>query len=290
VIALLLGVLLAFLRERLDLRIRSPHELEELTGLPLLTSLPESAFPDQAPSSAEGEAFQTLRASLTYYNVDRPLRTIIVASPQKGDGKTTVATNLAVSLARGGKDVILVDADLRRPQVASRLGVTAETGLAAVLSDQATADETLIDVHVVTDGTLRVLPAGPPPPNPSELLSSDRARALILELGQKADIVVIDSTPILPVSDVLPLLREATGVVAVSKLGKTNRESMRRFLEVVTMAGGTVLGLVATNARAGGLYDGYGYGYGGYEPYKADASSSNGEGRPATDRSPTKSS
>ncbi len=287
VLALILGIILAFLRENLDHRIRSPHELEEVTGLPLLTSVPESAFPDQETASgAEGEAFQTLRASLTYYNVDRPLRTIIVASPLKGDGKTTVATNLAVALARGGKRIILIDADLRRPQVASRLGVGSHEGLGAVLAGQVTADDALIDFHIADGGNLRVLPAGPPPPNPSELLNSERARTLIKELGDKADVVVIDSTPILPVSDVLPLLGEATGVVAVAKLGKTTRDSMRRFIEVVTMAQGTILGLVATNARAGGLYDGYGYGYsGGYEPYRAEVSRNGGEPTPAPEPS-----
>lgn len=285
VLALVIGVGLAFLRERLDLRIRSPHELEEISGFPLLSSVPGSAFPDKPSSGADSEAFQTLRASLTYFNVDRPLRTIIIASPLKGDGKTTVATNLAISLARGGKDVILVDCDLRRPQIASRLGVGTEVGMGGVLAGQATVEEELIDLHVEAEGKLRVLPAGPPPPNPSELLSSKRAHSVLQALEGKADVVVIDSSPILPVSDVLPMLRDATGIVAVSRLGKTTRDSLRRFLEVVTMAGGTVLGIVATDTRGSGLYDGYDYGYGygsgRYEPYRADPRSTNGEQQPA---------
>jgi capsular exopolysaccharide synthesis family protein len=282
VLGLVVGVGFALLRERLDLRIRSPHQLEEFTGLPLLSSVPGSAFPDQASSGADGEAFQTLRASLTYFNVDRPLQTIIVASPLKGDGKTTVATYLSISLARAGKDVILADCDLRRPQVAARLGVGTEGGVGSVLAGETTVAEELIDFHVVADGTLRVLPAGPAPPNPSELLSSERAHSLLRELNEKADIVVIDSSPILPVSDILPLIRQASGVLAVTRLGKATRDSLRRFLEVVGMAGGTVLGLVATDARAAGLYDGYGYGYGygGYGPYHADERSENGERRP----------
>jgi tyrosine-protein kinase len=290
IVAILLGIALAFFVERLDRRLRSPHELEELTGLPLLTSVPASAFPNNQSSGAEAEAFQTLRASLTYFNVDRPLRTILVASPMKGDGKTTVATNLAVSLTKSGKNVILVDADLRRPQVAERLGVDTDVGLGAVLAGEVTVDEALIDFHVDAEETLRVLPAGPPPPNPSELLGSERMHALVRELNVRTDIVVIDSTPILPVSDILPLIRDASGVVAVGRLNATTRDSLRRFQEVVTMAGGSLLGIVATDARAGGLYDGYGYGYGygyAYSPYTAEPRPGNGEPRapaPGVDR------
>jgi tyrosine-protein kinase len=280
ILALLVGVALAFLVERLDRRIRNPHELEELTGLPLLTSVPASAFPNNEATGADAEAFQTLRASLTYFNVDRPLRTIIVASPTKGDGKTTVATNLALSLAKAAKDVILVDADLRRPQAAARLGVNPEVGLAAVLAGEATLDEALINFHLAGNATLRVLPAGPPPPNPSELLGSERMRTVLRELSDQADIVVIDSTPVLPVSDVLPVFRESSGVVAVGRLHGTTRDSLRRFQEVVTMAGGTLLGIVATNTRSAGLYDGYGYGYGYEYPYSAGPQSEDGESLP----------
>ena len=276
VVAILLGVGLAFVVDRLDRRIRTAHELEEVSGLPLLTSIPTSAFPDNDPSGADSEAFQTLRASLTYFNVDRPVKMLIVASPSKGDGKTTVATNLAISVARNGKDVLLVDADLRRPQVAPRLGLEeGSKGLGAVLAGEATLEESLVDFHVA-GGYLRVLPAGHPPPNPSELLGSERMRTVLEELKGVSDMVIVDSTPILPVSDVLPLLRAATGVVAVGRLNNTTTDAVRRFKEVVNMAGGHLLGIVATDSRGGGFYDGYGYGNAYGYGYGEDASDGGG--------------
>ena len=277
--AVLLGLVLAFLVERLDRRVKSGHELEELTRLPLLGSIPATAFSGNGSSPADTEAFQTLRASLTYFNVEHPLKTIVVSSPLKGDGKTTVAVNLAVSVARGGKDVTLVDADLRRPRVAALLGVAPEVGLSSVLAGEATMEEALIDFHVGDGAALRVLPAGPLPPNPSKLLGSERMRLQLEELERGADMVIIDSTPILPVSDVLPLFRAASGVVAVGRINKTSRDSVRRFQEVVTMAGGSLLGIVATDTRAVGLYDGYGYGYGSGYPYGSERESEEGTAR-----------
>ena len=123
VLAILLGVGLVILVDRMDRRLRDANEVEKLTGVPLLAVISREAFPGGRPSKRHALAFQTLRDSLTYFNVDEALTTIAITSPLKGEGKTTVATNLAVSLARSNKKVILVDADLRRPQVGRRIGV-----------------------------------------------------------------------------------------------------------------------------------------------------------------------
>jgi len=285
-LSLLLGLGAVALAERLDRRLRKPEELEPLVGAPLLSVIPESAFPGKAPHPhAIEEAFGSLRASLTYFNIDRPLGTVMVTSPTRGDGKTTVATYLGIALARDGRDAIVLDCDLRRPQVATRLGVEGRIGLAQVLVGEATLDEALIEVDV-GDGRLRVLPAGSSPPNPARLVGSERMRSLLAEMAEISDLVVIDTPPILTVSDAVPLLERVSGTILVACLDQTSRDALERLNRVIETAKGSVLGVVATGAKAGGLY-GYGYyGYGyygkGYEPDATQASgrSSNGSKSP----------
>lgn len=265
VVGALLGLLLVAFADRLDRRVRHPNEIEATIGAPLLAIVPETAFPGNPPSPHVKESFQTLRTSLTYFNVDQPITSVIVTSALKEDGKTTVATNLAAAMARTGKQVLLVDTDLRRPQVGERMGIEAEFGLGAVLAGERTLDEA-IKVVDVGNGTVRVLPAGPPPPNPSELIASQRMRSLLVELAERFELVVIDSTPLLPVSDAIPLLDQASGTVVVGRVHRTTREALTRLRHVLTTAQAHVLGVVATGAAGQGLYEygvyGYGYGYG----------------------------
>jgi capsular exopolysaccharide synthesis family protein len=281
VIAILLAVGVVFLLERLDRRVRDPLELEELTGAPLLGIVPTEAFSglDRAPSVRE--AFQTLGASLTYFNIERALDSVLVTSPLKADGKTTVATNLAVAVARRGKDVVLVDCDLRHPQVDARLGSRAPRGLGDVLVGEADLEEVIGHVEV-SAGRLRVVPGGPPPPNPATLLSSDRMRALLTDLERDSDLVVIDTPPALVVSDAMPLLDRVSGVVLVARMSATTREAVRRMVSVIASAGGTLLGAVATGAKGSGLY-----GYGTYTGYEEPAATVDGRanGAPAGGRS-----
>jgi capsular exopolysaccharide synthesis family protein len=291
---LLLGFGIVFLAEAADRRIRHPEDLEELTGLPLLAVIPKSAFSETAADVRTHEAFHTLRSALMFFNVDRPLSAIVIASPLKGDGKTTVATGLAVAAAQAGRDVILVDADLRRPQAASRLHVTGEAvspghGLAAVLTAQSSLQDALTEVLLRAEGEedppfqdelmkgrLRLLPAGGTPPNPSELLASQRMRELMHEVREISDLVVIDSNPLLAVSDSLPLLDSASGAVLVSRLNFTTKEAVRRFQKTITNTNASVLGVVATGGR-GSLRYGYGYGY-GYGYAATAAANGNGTG------------
>jgi polysaccharide biosynthesis transport protein len=260
VLALLVGVGLVILVDRMDRRLRDADELEKLAGVPLLAVISNEAFPGGRPAKRTALAFQTLRDSLTYFNVDETLTIIAVTSPLKGEGKTTVSTNLAVSLARANRKVILVDADLRRPQVAKRMGVEEEVGLSNVLLGEKLEDALQGVTPFVSQ--LRVLPAGPKPPNPSELLGSKRMSALLNELTALADVVVIDTTPLLVVSDAFPLLEQVSGTVGVARLDQTPREAVRRMVDITQTAGGRVFGMVATGAKGGNLrnYD-YGYGY-----------------------------
>jgi non-specific protein-tyrosine kinase len=267
--ALALGAALVALLDRMDRRLRDPEEIEALVGAPLLVSLPESAFPGSAPVPGIAVAFQMLRDSLTYFNVDEELDSVMVVSSLKGEGKTTVASNLAVSFARSGKRVVVVCCDLRNPQLGARFGMDRrEGGLSTLLRDGGSAVDALQEVEGF-DGNLRVLPGGPVPPNPSELLGSARMAAVLEELKQASDLVVIDTPPLLLVSDAFALLPRVSGAVGITRLDSTPRHAVRRMADVVRTAGGRMLGMVATGLRPtlAGHGSGYGYGYGyGQEP------------------------
>lgn len=279
ILALLVAAALVPLLDRFDRRIREPGELEELLEVPLLAMIPDDAFPGHPPGPHVRESFQMLRASLTYFNVDRPLSTLVVASPVQQDGKTTVAVNLALAYAMDERDVVLIDGDLRRPQVATRLGKEAGVGLEAVLVGERTLEEAFVYVDTGA-GRLRILPGATPPPNPAVLLGSQRMRLLLAELSEQVDMVVIDTPGLLAVSDAIPLFSQVAGSVIVSRLGRTPKDALRRAEQVVTSAGGTVLGSVVTGAHAGGVYGYYGYyGYGGGENGRDRAGPGNGPGR-----------
>jgi capsular exopolysaccharide synthesis family protein len=281
ILALLVAAAIAPLLDRLDRRIREPGELEELLEAPVLATIPDDAFPGHPPGPHVRESFETLRASLTYFNVDRSLSSLVVASPVQQDGKTTVAINLAIAYALDERDVILVDGDLRHPQVASRLGKEVAVGLESVLVGERTLEEALSYVDTGA-GRLRILPGIVPPPNPAVLLGSHRMRSLLAEMVEQVDMVVLDTPGLLAVSDAIPLFSQVAGSVIVSRLNRTPKDAVRRAKQVIDSAGGTVLGSIATGAHAGGLYGYYGYGYSGYSGGENDANGTgpkNGAGK-----------
>ena len=272
VLALLIAAALGPLLDRLDRRLRDPGELEEILEAPVLATVPDDAFPGHPPGPHVREAFQTLRASLTYFNVDRSLSSLVVASPVQQDGKTTVAVNLALAYAMDERDVVLVDADLRRPQIATRLGKEAGVGLEAVLVGQSPLEDAFVYVDTGA-GRLRLLPGVVPPPNPAVLLGSVRMRNLLAELTEQVDMVVVDTPGLLAVSDAIPLFNQVAGSIVVSRLGRTPKDAVERATQVIRSAGGSVLGGVATGAQAGA-----GYGYYGYYGYYAAYGEENGDG------------
>jgi capsular exopolysaccharide synthesis family protein len=292
-LGLVIGLLLAFgavaLAENADRRLRTPGDLEGMTDLPLLAAIAPSAFSGQLDTTVEDEeAFNTLRTALTYLNVDRHLESIVVTSPGEKDGKTTVATRLAIAMARAGQRVILVDGDLRRAQVSAKLGIQQAAGLGTVLSREHSLVETLVEYPVAElgGGRLKVLPAGPPPPNPSALIGSDEMRRVLRVLEAQSDIVIIDTPAALAVSDPLPLMRCVTGVVLVARMNRSSRETIRRLQRMITSAHGTLLGVVATGVRAGPGYESYAAKY--YAPTKGRGSGLRGKLRrshPAASRS-----
>ena len=287
VLAILIAAGAVALAERLDRRLHDSRDVERLTGTPLLAQIPASAFPGAAPDPQLPIVFQTLRDSLTYFNVDQRLSSLLVISPLQGDGKTSVATNLAVAFARAGKQVILVDADLRSPQVGLRMGTPLTPGLSEVISGNSDIHDALVEIEPF-GSCLRVLAAGSIPPNPSEMLGSARMSTILAELSEISDLVLIDSAPVLVVSDAFPLFDQVAGIVGVSRLEQTPREAITRAIDVASTAGGRVLGMVATGAKQAG--DGYGYGYGGYgetpqaaaDPFMLAGPGSSTTGQPVT--------
>ena len=251
VIALLLGAGTVLVAEHSDRRIRTPEDLETLTSIPLLGVIAPSAFAhDWRTRSQDDETFEMLSAALTVFNLDRRLASVAIISPGTEDGKTTVAVGLAVAAARAGGRVILVDADLRRPQVATRLGIRVTAGLGAVLLRQRQLSEVVGEYRVSETARLLVLPAGPPQPNPFSLLNSPEMRALLRQLEGLADLVIVDTPAALAVGDALPLLPAVSGVVMAVRMNQSSRAAVRRLQKVIAAADATVVGVVATASDA----------------------------------------
>jgi polysaccharide biosynthesis transport protein len=258
-LGLVIGILLGFgaiaLAENADRRIRTPEDLERMTELPLLAVIGPSAFsPALSTTSEDDEAFQMLRTSLMYFNVDRDLDSVVITSAGEKEGKTTVATRLAVAAATSGRSVVLVDADLRRAQVSARLGIHASEGLGSVIAGTKEVDDVLIRQplgDVPGAGDLRILPAGSLPPNPAALMSSPRMQQIIRQLRSEVDLVIVDTPAALAVSDPLPLMRTVTGVVVVARMNSSSRQTIRRLQKIIESANGVLLGVVATGATSG---------------------------------------
>ena len=259
VLGIILGAILGFglaaLFERIDRRVRTVEELEELFGIPILARIPRSRKLARAElgdvlQAPEAEAFRVLRTNLRYFNVDQPLRSILVASPEAGDGKSTVARCLAAAMAEMGDNVVLVEADLRKGGEFRDVNGQPAAGLSNLLVSPLDFVDVLTGVEVQAPGSpqpriLSVLPCGPVPPNPGELIESQRMRALLRELQERYETLIIDSPPLGIVSDAIPLLSEVSGVLVVGGLGKTTRTGARNFTQQLAMHGSQPLGLVA---------------------------------------------
>jgi capsular exopolysaccharide synthesis family protein len=270
-LGLVIGILLSFgalmLLDSLDRRLRSPDDLEEFTNLPLLAAIAPSAFAGELETTpVDEEAFQTLRTSLTYFTVDKKVRSVLVTSPGEQEGKSTVAVRLALTCARAGLDVLLVDADLRRGGATAKLGLQPKFSLGLVLAEERPAEAALLDWPLGPDdtGRLRVLPAGPPPPNPAALISSDAMRHLIQTLEDQADLVIIDTPAALAVSDAVPLMQNVSGIVLIARMNRSSRDTVRRLQKIIISAHGRLLGAVATGVTAGPGYEKYTQAY--YSP------------------------
>ncbi|TDC37571.1 polysaccharide biosynthesis tyrosine autokinase [Micromonospora sp. KC213] len=247
-LGLLLGVGLAVLRGLVDVRMRDAAGLQRVTGSPLLGEIPFEAGAKGAPlivgeaaTSARAEAVRKLRTNLRFVDVHEPARVIAVTSALQGEGKTTLSCNLAIALAEAGWRVLLVDADLRRPKVADYLGLDGGVGLTDVLLGDVQVG------HVVQrwgDKSLLVLPSGSTPPNPSELLGSKAMADLLLALRESADIVIIDTAPLLAVTDGVVVAVQADGALLVTQQGRTSRNQVAAAARALHSVSVRLLGCV----------------------------------------------
>lgn len=264
-VGLAAGTGLALLRNALDTSIKSPEALREVTGAPNLGTIAfDAEVPHRPltvhddPHSPRAEAFRKLRTSLRFVDVDQSRKVIIVTSSLPGEGKTTSLCNLALAMAAAQTRVLVVEADLRRPKVADLLGVERAAGLTDVLTGRAQSRR----VIQRWSDTFDVLASGPLPPNPSELLASERMAGLLEELRDRYDVVLLDSPPLLPVTDAAAVAPATDGALLVCRFNETTREQAGQAVAALRAVSAPLLGTVftmvpASGSRAYAQYDSY---------------------------------
>jgi capsular exopolysaccharide synthesis family protein len=270
-VGLALGIVYAFAREGLDTTVRTAEDVSEIIGAAPLGTIPFDSQAKDRPlvaldtSAQRSEAYRSVRTNLQFVDVDHPPKVVVVTSAVAGEGKTTSACNLAITMAQSGQRVVLVECDLRRPRVATYLEISGEVGLTNVLTGQVTLEQALIGWN---RGQLTLLTSGSTPPNPSELLGSKQMATVLEELRRTFDVVLIDAPPLLPVTDGAVIANAADGAVMLVRHGRTTREQLRRASEVLAQADATLLGTVVNfvpvSKRPGkgdhyGYYSNYGY-------------------------------
>ena len=271
VVGLIFGMGLAFLFDYLDDSIKSKEDLHRVVhGVPVLGLIPlVAAWKDKEqtqlvslnePSSPAAEAYRSLRTSVQFLGLDRPLQIIEVTSASPGEGKTTTLANLGVALARAGQQVIVVCCDLRKPRLHEFFGLSNAVGFTSVLVGDAGLSSALQKVPGMD--RLRVLASGPIPPNPSELLASDRAGELLTVLAQQADVVLIDAPPVLPVTDAAVLANRVDATLLVVTANQTTQKHVARAAEILGQVDAPLVGTVLNGVDTEG---GYGYEYGYYQ-------------------------
>ena len=262
-LGLFLGAALALLRALSDRTVRTEETLRRVTQEPILGRLPveEAAKRGRVliqndESFARPEAFRQLRTNLQFVDIDKPVSVLVVTSAMAGEGKSSTAANLAVSFAEAGKRVLLVEADLRRPALAEVFGLEGAVGLTNVLVGQVALQEV---VQPWGREGLHFLASGPVPPNPSELLGSQHMVDLIAEARRHYDLVIIDTAPLLPVTDGAIASARADGVLLVVRYGKTRNAEVERAVDLLRAVDARVLGTVLNRIPLRGGVEGYSY-------------------------------
>jgi polysaccharide biosynthesis transport protein len=270
---------LAYLAEFTDKSFRTPDEIRRRLGLAVVGHIPSlppnmmagaGASPIDAriivhhrPKSTESEAYRGVRTALYFSTRGKGHQVIQVTSPNPGDGKSTLSANLAVAIAQSGKRVVLIDCDFRKPRVHKIFGVTSDVGLASVI----TGDSTLAQATQPSGiANLSLLPCGPRPANPAELLTSQRFVEVLDEIKKGYDFVLIDTPPLLAVSDPAVVAPRVDGVLMTIRITSRTRPAAERARETLAALGANVIGVVVNDLqgskRRGGYGQGYGYGYG----------------------------
>ncbi len=259
------GIGIAVLRDVLDNTIKDRSTIEEVTKTGLVGTIPldknrraEPAISFETDNSAIAEAFRKLRTNLQFLAVDAPPRVIVITSSVPGEGKSTSAINIALALAEADHNVVLVDGDMRRPSLHRYLDLVGQVGFSTVLSGRASLSESLQKTRFPG---LTVLTSGAIPPNPSELLGSKAARSLLSELQSEFDYVIVDSTPLLAVTDAAVMATAADGVLVIARHGRTKREQLAHAVGSLRDVDASVLGAVLTMTPSRGESYYYNYNY-----------------------------
>lgn len=265
-IGLVLGFALAFLREYLDDTIKTKEDLETAAGVTvvgLIPALPDWKNRDAAhlvavaqPRSPAAEAYRTVRTSVEFLGLDQPIGILQVTSAVAGEGKTTTLANLATTFARAGQRVMILCCDMRRPRVHEFFGLTNRVGFTSVLLGDARLSEAI--QQVPGDHPIGLVASGPLPPNPAELLSSKRAVGAIEALDNRCDLLLIDSPPVLPVTDAQVISGLVDGVLLVANSGSTHKRGLRRAVELLLQVDAPLIGAILNNVHS---KTGYSYTY-----------------------------
>ncbi|MCW2594351.1 MAG: capsular exopolysaccharide family [Jatrophihabitans sp.] len=247
-LGLILGLALAALRELFDFSVRSAEALAQLSGIPVLGTIAfdrtvktQPLIIDNLAYSPRAESMRQIRTNLQFMEAAAASQVLVITSSVEAEGKSITAANLALSLAETGKQVVLIEADMRRPRLSELMDVERSVGLSNVLARQVDLDDVLQKWG--SEG-LTILPSGTIPPNPAELLGGARMRELLTELRSRFDIALIDTPPVLPVTDSTVLAASADGTIVVFRAGKTRRWQLQAALESLTAVQATVLGCV----------------------------------------------
>jgi len=200
----------------------------------------------QAPRSAAAEAYRTLSTNIQFSSLDRDVRTLLVTSVGPDEGKSIVLANLAITMAEGGRRVVMVDCDLRRPSLHEIFGLADQPGLTTMMLNESLA----LPLQVTPFANVSLVAAGPLPPNPAELISSERFTRVLASISGEADVLLVDAPPISAVADATILATRVDGVLLVIDSGRTRRDPGRRAADQLQRVGARVLGAVLTNVKA----------------------------------------
>lgn len=289
-VGLLLGIGFALLRENLDDRVRGKDQLEQLMpGIPVLGLIPViDGWRDRKrpylvaqtqPRSPPSEAYRGLRTSVRFMALENPTKVLQITSPSAGDGKTTTSANLAWIMADAGQRVVLIGCDLRQPRIHDFFGLPNDVGFTSVLLGEAELDDALL--WVPNQPNLLMLPTGPVPPNPSELLSSARTQQVFKSLSAYADMVIVDSAPVLPVTDAAVLSTHADAILLVVSVGMDKRRDVVQSVEMLNQINAPVAGIVLNRAIEADSSAYYRYGYEEKSSHKGKPKDDKQRGAPA---------
>ena len=278
ILASLLGFGLAILVDQSELAYRNPAEIFQRLHIPVIGRIPRinirqieavqghaSLVAAHKPSATASESFRDVRTGLFFRSNVDDIKTILFTSPSPGDGKSTTTANIAISIAQAGKKVCLIDADFRRPRVHQYFGQELSPGLLGVLSGEMELDEAIQPCAIQED--LFLMPAGGRPSNPGELVTSEEFRNLIEALREKFDYVLIDSPPVLPVSDPATIASIVDGVYLVTRIRKGVKLTSQKAKETLDRVGANWMGVIVNGVDENPHYSEYGYQYGNYSYY-----------------------